>query len=245
MQVTVDSPFTTTLIDPSGGVENLGARVEVPVTREIVSYWRAATLDGGVWSVELDAPVTSGEYLLVWRTGDPEPPEFEAFIPLTASGTVISVTDFPLVDEDAVTPTVEDIARLERTRTATGGGGDTFEFGDTVFDENTRPTANEVQDLIEQAVPLVLSELPRAFPADHYESTKQAVALYTALMVEVSFFREQSDVASAPQTWQTLYTNSMINLKRLIDQDLAEWRKLRRMEPWPLPEPRSTPTVIN
>lgn len=65
----------------------LGARIEVPVTRAIVSYWRRARLDEltGEYVATLDAPPAAGEYNLVWRTGDPEPPAYETFIPLIAA----------------------------------------------------------------------------------------------------------------------------------------------------------------
>lgn len=61
----------------------MGARIEVPVTRAIVSYYRLAVLDGGVWTVELEPPPFGGSYNLVWRTNDAEPPELEVTVPLT------------------------------------------------------------------------------------------------------------------------------------------------------------------
>jgi len=208
----------------------MGARIERPVTREIVSYWVEATLDGEIWSVTLEAPVEAGEYLWVWRTGDPEPPEYETFIPLTvyAAG-VEPVVDFALVTPEMITPTVEEVAILERTRTASGGGGDIEEFT-----ESTRPTASEVEELIEQAVFAVLTQIgePR-FSEAHFQSARHAVCLYTALLIETSFFREQSDQGAA-DTWRTLFNQSMVNMQNRIDEELTQQRLLKRIE-YPVP----------
>lgn len=69
---------------PADPPANMGARIEVPYTRAIVSYWRPAELDPEthVWTCELERPINAGDYLLVFRTGDPEPPEMEVFFPL-------------------------------------------------------------------------------------------------------------------------------------------------------------------
>ena len=40
------------------------ARVEVPVTRAIASYWRPAVLGALVWAVTLEAPLLAGDYNL-------------------------------------------------------------------------------------------------------------------------------------------------------------------------------------
>lgn len=76
----------------------MGARVEVPYTREIVASWMVATVedtgDALRWVVDLDPPALGeGDYCLVWRTGDPEPPLMETFVPLM----VVSASQLPLV----------------------------------------------------------------------------------------------------------------------------------------------------
>lgn len=76
----------------------MGARVEVPYTREIVSFWQAAILqdtgDALRWVVDLDPPALGvGDYCLVWRTGDPEPPDTEVFVPLM----VVTASQLPLI----------------------------------------------------------------------------------------------------------------------------------------------------
>lgn len=84
MQAVAGMPLTATLAAPPD-VTTLGARLERPVTREIIAAWQPATLLGSTWTVALDGPLEPGDYLLVWRTPDPEPPAYETFVPVCAS----------------------------------------------------------------------------------------------------------------------------------------------------------------
>lgn len=241
MQAVAGQPFTATLVNPVGDITNLGARVEVPVTRAIASYWRAATLDGVTWTVESEAPVTPGEYLLVWRTGDPEPPDYETFIPLTVTASAIAVTSlYPAWDLNEIRPETVDVARLDRTRTVgaeasaqgidvTGTlsmGGD--EIGD--FTGGTRPTADEVDSLIDIAMGAVLNELPNRAPDSYYPRAKSLVALYTVLLIEGSYYREQLSEGQT-DTFRNLYNTGILNLRRSVEADLAQEALVRRMEP--------------
>jgi hypothetical protein len=79
------SAFLPAPADPSPYY--MGARVEVPYTREVVSSWQVATVedtgDALRWVVDLDPPALgAGDYILMWRTGDPEPPDMEVPVPL-------------------------------------------------------------------------------------------------------------------------------------------------------------------
>lgn len=227
MQATVGQPLVATLVDPAGDIEYLGARVEVPVTRAIVSFWQEAILVGATWTVTLETPVDPGDYLLVWRTGDPEPPEYETFIPLTVvlPGIEAPVV-FPLVTVEDIKPTVEEIASLESTRTTAGGGGDVREFTDT-----TRPSIEEVEELIEQAAPAVLSQLGETHFSDaHFDRARHATSLYTSLLIEGSYFREELDRGSA-DLWRTLFNSTIVSLQDSIERELKQARILGRMEP--------------
>jgi hypothetical protein len=176
------------------------------------------------WTVTLDAVVESGDYQLVWLNGF-DPPPTEVFIPLRVSPQAIfDDADFPPVDTDAVRPTVDDVANLERTRTFTEPGAELATFTD-----ETRPPDEEVEQLIDQAMPIVLAELPPSFPTSHYDAVKYLIALYVAILVEGSYFREQSQYSSIP-IWQELYDNHLKNLKDMIAQDMAQWRLLKRIE---------------
>lgn len=223
MQVTANETFTATLVDPAGDIEYLGARVEVPVTREIVSFWRVAELVGATWTVDIEAPINAGDYLLVWRTGDPEPPDYETFIPLhvTAAGVLVPVP-FPEVQREDIRPTIEDIVALEQTRTAAGGGGEIREFT-----EDTRPSAQEVENLIDQAVGAVMNQIsePR-FSEAHFDGARHAAALYTAMLIEGGYFKEGLD-NSGVDLWRTLFNQAIINLQGSVQEELKQARLLR------------------
>lgn len=105
---------------------------------------------------------------------------------ITTTGWQFAQTLFPDVDIDAVTPTVKDVAMLEHTRTIDGGGD---ELGD--FTDDTRPTGDDCQLLIAQAVVIVLDQLDAAVAPSLYPAIKEAVAIEAAILVESSFFREQ------------------------------------------------------
>lgn len=200
-EVVAGTSFTTSLIDPA--VDNdipLGARVEVPVTRAIVSAWRQATLEGAIWSVTLDAPLDPGSYELVWRTGDAEPPAFEAFLPLIALDPTTAGSEdlnYPPIDPTAVVPTVDDVAEYERTRTINNITGEQ----ENTFNSNTFPTDADVQGLIPDATAGVLSLLPEAIDPDLYPRVTYAIKLQTAILIETSFFRvQQQGQTGAAQT---------------------------------------------
>ena len=226
-EVVAGTQFTTTLVDPA--VENdipLGARVEVPITRAIVSAWRQATLAGSIWSVTLDAPLDAGDYQLVWRTGDAEPPVYETFIPLIVLPAGSSIggdgeLDWPNIDPQDVVPTVQDVADLERTRTVNATSGEQ----EGTFNANTFPTDVDVQNLLDDATASVLSQLPDAVDPELYPRITYAIKLQTAIFIETSFFRVQqpgtTGVATSPvpiysqllqQTIMTLTTGSSAGL---------------------------------
>jgi len=239
MYVPYGLPFTATLVDPGGLTDvNLGARIEVPVTRAIVGSWQAATLSGYVWSVTLDAPpatpqsqaiglganpfyateLATGEFNLVWLD-DLDPPTFEAFVPLFVSddGSGIGVggngppAQWPTPDPADVTPTIADVAALERTRMVDDGGTDQATFG-----PNTRPTDVEVQALIDDSVPVILTQLRPTFPASFNDQVANAVALYAAILVEGSYYREQINSGSVA-LYRALYEEQIKALQSSIE----------------------------
>lgn len=204
MNAEVGQPILTTLVDPGLGVLQgnlLGARIEVPVTREIVAYWRQAVfIDGGLtnqstYQVLLDPMLGEGDFNICWRTNDAEPPAYETFLPLfvTAAGSLASggglVTDFPLLTDPAVlvelTPSVDDVAALERTRTFDDDSQD-----QGTFNALTKPTDADVEKLIQQALDDTLAALDPAVDPVHYGPIRRAITLGAAILVEGSFFRD-------------------------------------------------------
>ena len=228
--------FTATLISPAGiGELQLGARIEVPVTRAIVGYWRPATLRGFIWTVQLEAPpaaplrppefgrdhaleaaLAAGSFNVVWMDGE-NVPTIEIFVPLfvrTQFNDPGPVPDWPVPDVDLIAPSVEDVAILVRTRTYTEG---VLEHAD--FTDDTRPPADEVQRLIDQATPTVLTQLRPTFPPSVYGDIGHMIALYTAILIEGSFFREQIN-ESQVALYRDLFTTGLAGLNESIDNEL-------------------------
>ena len=228
--------FTATLITPTGiGDLLLGARIEVPVTRAIVGYWRPAILKGLIWSVQLEAPpaaplrppefgsdpaleiaLAAGSFNIVWMDGE-SVPTIEIFVPLfvrTQFNDAWSQPDWPVPDVDLIAPTVEDVAILVRTRTYTEG---VVEHAD--FTDDTRPPADEVQRLIDQATPTVLMQLRPTFPPSVYGDIGHLISLYTAILIEGSFFREQIN-ESQVALYRDLFTTGLAGLNESIDNEL-------------------------
>lgn len=118
---------------------------------------------------------------------------------------------------EALRPTVQEVALLERTRTI--GEGSTEE---TTFTTTTRPTEAEVSALIDQAVPAILAQLHEdGFGEQFYDRARHLIALYTAILIEGSYFREQLD-QGAVALWRDLLTTGLASLNLLIDSDRGE-----------------------
>ena len=231
-QVPAGQAITASIADPPGGIppgDVLGARVEVPVSRAIASAYVLGVLSAGVWTVTLQQIPDTGSFNFVWRTNDPEPPDYEVFIPLTITSptyiTGVGGTDYPPIDPDAVTPTVDDVAKLERTRTI---HDDLTEV--TTFDSQTRPTDVEVEVLIDQAVDDVLNGLPSQFDPAHWPKAKRVVTLYAAMLVEGSYYKEQA-TARGVMPWELEYNTALKNLLALIHEDRTQNNLLGGMEP--------------
>jgi hypothetical protein len=128
----------------------------------------------------------------------------------------VAGTDWPAADVGQVTPSVDDVAALSRTRTVEAGGSDPG-----TFTTDTQPSDQEVSDLIDQAVEVVLSQLPTLFPAGYYPQVRHAAALYAALLIEGSYFREQLNEGSA-QLWRQLYDAAITGLQTRYQVDLKQ-----------------------
>lgn len=105
------------------------------------------------------------------------------------------------------TPTLAAVGAFLRARTVDKDGN---ELG--TFTANTRPTAAQVTDLLEQACPDVYGEVG-AVPEVLWPQARKVAALGTALLVELSYFPEQISANRSPyDTIKTLYDEG---LKRL------------------------------
>ncbi len=223
MPVVAGQPFTVSILDgyPLSGV--VGARVEVPVTRQIVSFWKPAVKASGplpgesTWSVTLDYVPSPGDYLIVWRDNQ-SVSAFEVYVPLTVldpAHVVAPVADFPEPDLAQIKPTVADVGAIERIRTTDRGG--------TVlgtFNSQTTPTDATVTTYINDATDMVLTQLPEQFPTRYYAAVKRAITLQAALFVESSDYPESNepDVARKERLLATL----LGSLNARIDTDYKQ-----------------------
>lgn len=187
----VGQTFTTTLVSPPQTVlrgQPLGARVEEPITHAIISAYHQATLNGSTWTVTLDSPLQAGSYDLVWMTPD-SPPSYIAYAPLTcvtAGQATGALPDWPAIDQVAIRPDIDSVARLLRTRTKMVDGTVKPTFDATTIVKDTEVTAT-----ILDAEQLILSQLPVQLDPELYPRIKYAVTLQAAILVESSFFRTQ------------------------------------------------------
>lgn len=111
---------------------------------------------------------------------------------------------------DGIAPTVAELGAFMRARTVAANTGGT-ELG--TFTAATRPTAEEAELALEQAVDMVLMAVGSEIPVRLYDQTRQVVKLYAAMLVEVTFYRnEVNKDQSAFEQYQTLYGQALIAL---------------------------------
>lgn len=111
-----------------------------------------------------------------------------------------------------IRPTVNDVAKLLRARTQVKGGNESGTFSAT-----TRPTADEVDGMIDDALDEVLGKVksitefaslaPSVEEAEGYERrVRGAIKLYAAVLIEASYFPEQIKAGnSAHDVYLKLY----------------------------------------
>jgi hypothetical protein len=211
------------------GAPPFGARIEVPITGAIVCAFVDALINEYNAQCPLQAPDAPGLYIVRWLTGDNTPHLFDAQCPLQ----VISASDasnafgveWPEPDLTKITPTIDDVAMLEQTRTI---DLTTLEEVGT-FTTNTRPSAQRVQQMIQLAVDNILAEMRPTFSPQRYPQLKRAITFYAAMTIEGSFYREQQNESGV--MWQGEYRNAMMLLNQRIEQDIVENDVGPNMEP--------------
>jgi hypothetical protein len=115
------------------------------------------------------------------------------------------------VDLARITPSVADVAILERTRTIHDDGSEV-----STFDSETRPTDVECQELIAQALGEVCAALPPNIDMALWaEPIKRVVTLRASSLVEVSFYREQAMTGPAA-AHSAAFANELHALQGLV-----------------------------
>lgn len=109
-------------------------------------------------------------------------------------------------------PTVEEVALLIRARTKDSNG---HEVG--TFDDDTRPTGDEVELQIDAAFSLVCTRLPALHTLDTslLPAVVSLVAYRAALRIEKSYFPEQ--VRTDRSAYDQLYAEYTDDLAALVD----------------------------
>lgn len=113
-----------------------------------------------------------------------------------------------MADLDHLKPTLEDVAALIHSRTK-----DQYDKLLGTFTAETRPTAVQVQDLIDRSARVVSLELgvPHSRMGDLSEQAKAVVAVRAAWQIEVSFFPNQVEGSDSAAS----------NLREMYESDLA------------------------
>jgi hypothetical protein len=118
-----------------------------------------------------------------------------------------------------------DVARLLRARTkariATGPLGNTGnELGE--FTGDTRPTGDQVDALIMDAASSVAARVGLAIPTEHEWIARRVVAIRTAMLIELSYFPEQTDGDNTIyQRLSDLYDETLSSLEGVLTDNEA------------------------
>lgn len=113
-------------------------------------------------------------------------------------------------------PSVAEVAALIRARTKIPGGG---EAG--TFNTNTRPTAAEVEAIIEQAVDHVAASVGGEPCNDQLvQSATAAASLLAAVIIETSYWPEQAEArGSAAARLEKLFDTRMKSLTSAVSEE--------------------------
>lgn len=117
------------------------------------------------------------------------------------------------------TPNVEDVGQIDMSRTVNDVGSETGTFTDPDQDGRggTRPTQQQVLQLIERACNDVAPFLGTDIPVDLQDDAKQLVALRAAMWLELTFFGTEVAQARSPYAqYKEMYDAQLIALKTAI-----------------------------
>lgn len=117
-----------------------------------------------------------------------------------------------MTDSDVYRPTVAQVGSVIRARTKTSGGQ---EIG--TFDDTTRPTGDQVEDLIDLTLSDTAASLGEDIPAALWKGVTMLVAINTANVIQASYWPEQT--ASNPTLfdfWTKWYTDGVAKMALAI-----------------------------
>lgn len=189
----------------------------------------------GVTIIDLDGNPVSPRYTGVVATSTPNIYRISLVAPPAPSGdrSLLLVWDgagVDAVEELVVEPTptsmvaylppVKMVANYVRARTkADAGEMGTFTLSTVPLNQQTRPSAEQVEELIQQAGDDVLTEVGGTVPVAVQGAAQSLVALGAALLVELTYFPEQVNSGrSAYSQLKDLYDSRLIRLVTAVQE---------------------------
>lgn len=129
---------------------------------------------------------------------------------------LLLLTDEDAAAAEAITPTLDEVAALERERTYAEGGQE------GTFTNETRPTGVQVGQLIEFAVNDVLSRIGLQIPEKYWGEARRMASLQAAALIESSYFPAQLDSdQSAYRQYTAMFLAGMEKLVENVRQPSA------------------------
>lgn len=124
----------------------------------------------------------------------------------------MSTPDFTSADPDAIRPSLTDVALLVADRTQDEYGNFLVDFTD-----KTRPTADQVNQLIDAVIPRVTSQFPPEYGTEFYDQVSHTVSLWVAMEIDTSFYGERIEDNGRVRHYWDMIRESVRNTNAAID----------------------------
>lgn len=119
-------------------------------------------------------------------------------------------------NSDSYRPTIAQVGSILRARTKDKFG---TELG--TFNEDTRPTGQQVEDLIDLALGDTAAALGQSVPSVLWQPATMLVAINTANLIQASYWPEQVESDNAVfEFWTDWYTNGLKRLAMAVSDEL-------------------------
>lgn len=121
-------------------------------------------------------------------------------------------------EELAFEPNVVDVAKLLRARTENSAG-----VQQGTFTATTRPQFQDVAAIIDFATRFVVSAVDSDIPEESFPSASAVIALYSAMIIELSYFPEQVNTPRSPyEQYKALFDQELQVLLTSVARERAE-----------------------
>jgi hypothetical protein len=121
----------------------------------------------------------------------------------------------PVFVGSAIRPTVQEIANLMPDRLTLADGTEA-----TTFTDSTRPTATQVEALIDLVLDTVDTKVPSRSSTELQRAARSIVALETAILAEATYFSHQGEVNTARiEVWERLIEKHAAALDEAAQDD--------------------------